>query len=265
MSQLICGDCYETMRAMPAKSARLVIGSPPYAFKGKRYEGVAAKRWPLHDWIEWMADITEAAVNVSTNCVVWVCNGTVKDGEYQPAVEGLIWRLHQEGFACERPVIWTKNSPPNRKDWFGNDWEFCVAVRPKDSDRYFDGKAIGTPPKFKTGGHFRQRGQDGKRRKGGEYPTGKLTHPRDVLRATVGGGHMGSKLAHLNEAPFPEKLIEPFILALTKPGDVVVDPFCGSGTTCSVAQRLGRQYVGIDSRQDQIDLTTQRLQELANA
>jgi len=93
------------------------------------------------------------------------------------------------------------------------------------------------------------------------YPKNKLARPRDVLRVTVGGGHLGSKLAHDNEAPFPEALVEPFIKALSNPGDVVLDPFCGSGTTLAVALRLGRRAIGIDNRLSQINLTLRRLAE----
>ena len=155
--------------------------------------------------------------------------------------------------------MWHKNAPPNRKDWFGNNWEYCMAFGERGD--VWNWEAIGTPRKYDSGGKFRQRTADGSRKIGNSYPTGKLARPRDVLRVTVGGGHMGSPLAHENEAPYPEKLVEPFILALTNPGDTVLDPFAGSGTTLAVAKRLGRHSIGIDNRQSQIDLTERRLQE----
>jgi site-specific DNA-methyltransferase (adenine-specific) len=260
--QLICGDCVQVMfEGLPAKCADLVIGSPPYALKGRRYAG-SSKPWPMIDWIDWMADVTFAATEVATNAIVWVVNGCVRDKRYNPAVEGLVWRLHQEGMAVERPVIWHKNAPPNRLDWFSNDWEYCVVVWPKGSPRYFNWKAVAQAPKYKNGGQFRQRTATGKRRMGSAYPKGKLARPRDVLRVTVGGGHLGSPHAHFNEAPFPEGIVEPFIKTLTKKGGVVLDPFCGSGTSCAVAKKLGRSYIGIDNRQEQIDLSQRRLAEL---
>jgi DNA modification methylase len=94
---------------------------------------------------------------------------------------------------------------------------------------------------------------------GNEYPKSKPARPRDVFRVTVGGGHLGSKLAHVNEAPFPEKLVEPFVRCLTKAGDTVGDPFCGSGTTAAVAKRLGRNFVGCDFRESEVELTCRRL------
>lgn len=88
-------------------------------------------------------------------------------------------------------------------------------------------------------------------------------NPGNVIECIVGGGVMGSKLAHENEAPFPEKLAEFFIKSFCPPGGTVLDPFGGSGTTAAVAQRLGRRFITIDIRQSQSDLTTRRLLEPA--
>lgn len=107
-----------------------------------------------------------------------------------------------------------------------------------------------------------------------EYVPPTLCNPGDYLDildcgftincGAVGGGHMGSKLAHENEAPFPEKLAEFFIRSFCPPGGIVLDPFLGSGTTVVVANRLGRNYIGIDIRQNQIELTQRRLNEREN-
>lgn len=258
--QIIIGECPDALALLPPKSVALTICSPPYAGKGERYG--AGVKWSTRGWVDWMYLVVNDACRVTTNAVVIVANGFVRDGKYHPACEGLIWRCFEAGIVCERPAIWHKNAPPNRKDWFGNDWEFCMVFRPEDSTRYFDWQAIATPPKYKAGGRFRQRTANGARRLGSEYPTGKLTRPRDVLRVTVGGRHLGSELAHENEAPYPEKLVEPFVLALTKPGETVLDPFCGSGTSLAVALKHGRRAIGIDIRTSQGDLTRRRIEEV---
>ena len=260
MSEIIHGDCLEVMRGLAPGCVDLVIGSPPYAEKGERYGN--SRPWTTKDWIDWMVDVTYEAVRVSRNVVILVVNGAVRDGAYLPACEGLVWRCHEYGIICERHVIWHKNATPNRKDWFGNNWEFCLAFRPENSTRYFNWEAIAQPPKNRSGGRFRQRTKSGKRRLGNEYPKNKLARPRDVLRVTVGGGHMGSKLASLNEAPFPEKLVEPFILTCVPPDGTVLDPFCGSGTTLAVAERLGRKWIGIDSRESEVELSRRRIEEV---
>lgn len=261
INQILLGDCIEQMNLLPEKCADVVIGSPPYAEKGKRY----GEHWsmPTEKWVPWMVDVTTAAVRITRNVVVWVVNGSVKDGRYLPACEGLVWELHKLGVRCERPAIWHKNAPPSRKDWFGNDWEFCLAFRPEDSTRYWNWEAIAEPPKFKSGGRFRQRDANGERKIGSEYPQSKLARPRDVLRVTVGGGHLGSKLAHDNEAPFPERIVHPFIATCCPPDGLVVDPLCGSGTSLAVAKKLGRKWIGIEVRESQVELSRRRLAEVA--
>ena len=72
---------------------------------------------------------------------------------------------------------------------------------------------------------------------------------------------MGHPLAHENEAPFPETLAEFFVRSFCQPGGLVLDPFCGSGTVLAVAKKHGRQAIGIDIRQSQVDLTRRRLLE----
>jgi site-specific DNA-methyltransferase (cytosine-N4-specific) len=91
------------------------------------------------------------------------------------------------------------------------------------------------------------------------YDEPVLANPGNVIKCIVGGGVMGSPLAHENEAPFPEKLAEFFIRSLCPPGGIVLDPFCGSGTVAAVAKRTGRRWICYDLRQSQIDLTERRL------
>ncbi len=77
----------------------------------------------------------------------------------------------------------------------------------------------------------------------------------------AGGGHMGSKLAHESEAPFPEKLADFFVRSFCPPDAVVADCFSGSGTTAVAALKAGRRFVGCDLRASQVDLTGRRVDE----
>ncbi len=261
--QVIKADCLKWMgRGNRVAIADLVIGSPPYALKGNRYEGDG--QWKPDAWVKWMAAVTMEARMVAGQWVVWIVNSPFRRGTYHPCVEALVAVMHDFGWPIERPLIWHKNAPPNRKDWFANDWEYILVVpscHQDKEDRYFDWQSIGTPPKYKSGGAFRQRSMNGQRRAGGGYPQNKVTRPRDVLRATIGGGHMGSKLAHDNEAPFPESLVEPLIKALCPPGGTVLDPFAGSGTVAAVCERLGRNSISIECRQSQVELCRRRIKE----
>lgn len=102
----------------------------------------------------------------------------------------------------------------------------------------------------------------GERRLDGEvqnYLPPVIANPGNLIHMNVGGGLMGSSMAHDNEAPFPEQLAEWFIRSCCPPGGLVLDPFSGSGTTVAVAQTFGRLGLGIDIRQSQCELGARRI------
>lgn len=101
----------------------------------------------------------------------------------------------------------------------------------------------------------RQNGADGN----GSYVPPAIANPGNVIKCKVGGGHMGSPLAHDNEAPFPEQLAEFFVRSYCKPGGIAFDAFSGSGTVAAVAKRTGRRWLGIDVRESQVELARRRL------
>lgn len=86
--------------------------------------------------------------------------------------------------------------------------------------------------------------------------------PSCIQGIKVGGGLMGHKLAHDNEAPFPQKLAEWFIRGWCPPNGSVLDPFAGSGTTVAAAIRLGRSAVGSDLRLSQCVLGRKRCRDV---
>lgn len=93
------------------------------------------------------------------------------------------------------------------------------------------------------------------------YAPPQKANPGNVIQCKVGGGLMGHPLAHENEAPFPESLVEFFVRSFCPPRGTVCDPFSGSGTTLAVAKKEGRRGIGIDIRQSQCDLANRRITE----
>lgn len=91
------------------------------------------------------------------------------------------------------------------------------------------------------------------------YTPPAKSNPGNVIHCAVGGGKMGSPLAHENEAPFPEKLVEFFVKSFCPPGGRIIDPFGGSGTTGAVAARLGREATLIEMRRSQIEIAQRRI------
>lgn len=254
---LIVGDCLEVMSEWPAGCVDLIMTSPPYATKTSRYGSKSKMTWS--EWSDWMTDVVTLCCSVCRGYVIVVANNPVVKGEELPANEKLRLSCRERGIAFERTVIWHKNSAPNKRPWWVNDWEPVMAFYKPPRPAVWNWESVAKPPKYSKGGAFRQRTSDGSRRAGSSYPQSKLARPRDVLRVTVGGGHLGSDLASRNEAPFPMKLVEPFVLALSNPGDIVCDPFCGSSTTGAVAMFNNRRYIGIDNRESQIALSAKRI------
>jgi DNA modification methylase len=131
--------------------------------------------------------------------------------------------------------------------------------------------ACGHPPKYGPGGPPTHRNRDGKRKTRRKrdgtlevqaYKNPEIANPGNIIDCgAVGGGKMGSRIAHENEAPFPEKIPNFFIRSFCPPDGLVMDAFCGSGTTGGECAKLGRNFIGIDLRKSQIDLTYRRIQE----
>lgn len=141
-----------------------------------------------------------------------------------------------------------------RNQWGGSGSKGSTRARKKDGSRE---PASGRPSHMlkKCGASRRANGE--MKKAGYDMPV--LANPGNIIRCKVGGGLMGSKLAHENEAPFPEALVEPYVLSFCPPGGVVYDPWCGSGTTLAVAKRFGRRFIGTDVRESQVELTRKRL------
>jgi hypothetical protein len=113
--------------------------------------------------------------------------------------------------------------------------------------------------------HPQRKNQDGirgeKRGTAPRYDGVAIANPGNVIHCKVGGGVMGNRLCHENEAPFPEALAEFFVRSFCPPGGVVLDPFCGSGTTAAVALMHGRNAIATDVRASQVELARQRISD----
>ena len=85
----------------------------------------------------------------------------------------------------------------------------------------------------------------------------------NIWKYAVGlGGTTSDKVAFEHPAVFPEKLAEDHILSWSNPGDLVLDPMCGSGTTCKMSELNGRDWVGIDISPQYIEIAKQRIPKL---
>jgi len=158
---------------------------------------------------------------------------------------------------------WAPGGPISHRTKFGtrvngrDEYGFTPRVEPSETQRRAGASARYVQTKRRRNGNGR--GVDGMHNQDSAYLPPVKANPGNLIKLIVGGGVMGHKLCHENEAPFPEALAEWFIRSFCPPGGTVLDPFVGSGTTAAVALMHGRNAIGIDVRQEQIDLARRRI------
>ena len=294
-SRLICGDCLEVMKQMRENSVDLVFGSPPY--EDARTYGIDFSL-KGQEWVDWMVKVYRESLRVCKGLVAFVVQGQMRKYRWSCAPALLMADLHRAEINLRRPVIFRRYGVPGSggKEWLKCNHEYIICATNGGRLPWADNTACGHVPKYGPGGPCSNRKKDGSRinqwggtgkqtdrLKNGETKNTKkpshkyfnpvslpkdfkppnLCNPGDVIDCgAMGRGHMGSNYAHENEAPFPEQLAEFMIKTFCKPGGTVLDPFCGSGTTCAVAKKQGRKYIGADIRESQIQLTKRRLREI---
>ena len=175
----------------------------------------------------------------------------------------LAFALRADGWLLRQDIIWHKPNPmpESVRDRCTKAHEqiFLLAKQPR---YYFDNEAIKTPVKQDWGTRDRQDGKyhnegTGLQPHSGLEKSYEMANKRSVWTVPT----RPYKGAHF--ATFPAELIEPCILAGSRSGDVVLDPFMGSGTTAGVALKHGRQYLGCELNPDYGSLQAARIASLA--
>lgn len=201
----------------------------------------------------------------------------------------LAFALREDGWYLRQDIIWNKPNamPESVKDRCTKSHEYIFLLTKADR-YYFDYEAIrepavgfdNRPPAGSRGAatpnQRRRKGNAKTFRGGGAYTNhGSFDNSVDTERESHGNGENETGLrnrrsvwnvatqgyAKAHFATFPEKLIEPCILAGCRPGGIVLDPFLGSGTTAVVAEKNGRDFIGIDLNPDYTEMSKQRLEE----
>jgi DNA modification methylase len=178
---------------------------------------------------------------------------------------GIPWRvalaLQDDGWVLRQDIIWHKPNPmpESVRDRCTKAHEYIFLLS-KSERYYFDSEAMKEPAaqpervrNDKIGGN---KGDDVHHSPGGQF-TGSATRNRRSVWTVATRPYSG---AHF--ATYPPELIEPCILAGSRPGDTVLDPFMGSGTTAQVAQDLGRKAIGCELNPDYVALQSERAAQL---
>lgn len=273
---VICGDAAQILEVLPEHSVQAIVTSPPY-YKQRDYksDGQLGHEPTAEEYVRRLAGIIAACRRVlKPGGLVWLNLG---DKYLDGRLLGLPWRvalaLTGSGWILRSDVIWHKPNamPASITTRPTTDHEY-VFMLSRDSEYFYDADAIREPhvtftnaSQMKGGrGHFGKAGgtpEQGKNKGNPNLHRGRWDqafHPLGRNKRTVWSIPL-SKFPEAHFAVFPEKLVENCILASTKPGDTVLDPFCGSGTTLLVARRLRRHFVGIDVQKDYCKMALRRL------
>jgi len=242
--QIIHGDCRQIFPDVPDSLAKIVITSPPYR-AGKAYEesmSVEEYRQFAESWVSRIPRI------VDDNGSFWLNVGYTKIGKnetlpltylYYPLVK---MRLVQE-------IVWHYEGGMSYKKRFTHRTERWMWFAKNPDNVIFNLDDIRDISLNKT---------DDKR----NHPLGK--NPSDYWsfnRVVSGTGKTKEKTSH--PCQFPISMIKRIIRSCSNTGDLIIDPFSGSGTVCAAAKELGRKYIGIEQCQQYVDESRERLRNIS--
>ncbi|MFN8484063.1 MAG: site-specific DNA-methyltransferase [Anaerolineae bacterium] len=249
-NQILEGDCRDILARLPDACVDLVVTSPPYADQRRHtYGGVHPD-----EYVAWFLPIAAGLQRVlkPTGSFILNIKERVANGERHTYVLELIIEMRKTGWLWTEEYIWHKRNTapgkwPNR---FRDSWERCLHfTKQRQFAMYQD--AVMVPMGEWRHARLRNLSETDRKRDNSRVRSGfgkkvenwvgrDMAYPTNVL-------HMATECSNKNHsATFPVALPAWFIKLFTQPGDVVLDPFMGSGTTAVAAAQLGRVYVGIE-------------------
>lgn len=257
------GDSAEVLKTLPDNTIDLVVTSPPYADQRKStYGGVSTDQY-----VEWFLPISEQLLRVLKPTGTFILNikEKVVNGERSTYVMELILAMRKQGWLWTEEFIWHKKNAypgkwPNR---FRDAWERLLQFnKSKKFAMYQEEVMVPMGDWAKT--RLKNLSEIDKRRDNSKVGSGfgknisnwvdrDKAYPTNVL-------HLATECNNKkHSAAFPEELPQWFVKLFTKEGDTVLDPFAGSGTTLFVAERMGRNAIGIELMQEYYQMIKEQI------
>jgi site-specific DNA-methyltransferase (adenine-specific) len=261
LNQIIHGDCFEVLKDIPDNSIDMTLTSPPYD-NLRTYNG--SLEWGDHIWKPIIKELYRVTKNGGV--VVWIVGDTtIKGSETGTSFKQALW-AKECGFNLHDTMIWRKTNPmPQGESGKRYTWAFeYMFVFSRGSIKTFNPlkeKTKNFGKKCSSNGHRREDGFVRKKTKAaidGTYKEYKLlTNVWDIPTNSYSGclkysGH---------PATFPKKIAQSHILSWSNEGDIVLDPFCGSGTTALACKELGRNYICIEKEKEYFDIACDRINQ----
>lgn len=249
LNNIHCIDCVLGMEKIPDNSIDLILTSPPYD--------------SLRDYNGYTFEFEKIATQIfritkKGGVVVWVVGDKTKNGNRSLTSFRQAIYFQELGFNAHDVMIYQKkNTPFMRSNAYTNCFEFMF-VFSKGSPNTFN------PLKTKTVRQGKEKLVANKKTDGiNNKVWGELNAEKtltNIWEYAVGlGGSTNDKIAFQHTAIFPEKLAIDHILSWTNEQDIVLDPMCGSGTTCKMAKLYKRNFLGFDISEDYVNIAKERL------
>lgn len=269
-ARLLSGDVLDRLSDIPAQSCSLIVSSPPYNIR-KPYERNENRTYD--EYVDWQTQV----VREMTRClatdasVCWQVGTYVSDGEVFPLDVPFIGIFRALGFKLRNRIVWRYNFGLNADRRFSGRYETVLWFT--RSDKYFFNlDAVRIPQLYPGKRHSRRKGEKAGQPSGN--PLGK--NPADYWEFSAKAEfcdnpvwdipNVKSRHPERTDHPcqFPVELAERCILALTRPGETVLDPFLGTGASAIAAIKHSRLAVGIDREQKYLDIARSRIELLLN-
>jgi site-specific DNA-methyltransferase (adenine-specific) len=250
-NNIYCGECAEMMSHLPDACIDLTVTSPPYdnlrSYNGYTFDFFAIARQLIR-------------VTKPGGVIVWVvADQTVNGSETGTSFKQALYFM-AKGMRLHDTMVYHTGSQgakgSNLAYWQA--WEYMFVFskgKPKTVNRIKDHKNI----------YAGTRNTSTRRRKDGSRQNERFMTPDMSVRANVWyyptgkGVSNKSALAFEHDAPFPDNLARDHILSWSNKGDLVFDPFVGSGTTAQMAMQNGRNYLGFDISPEYVELARKRV------
>lgn len=265
LNEILLGNSIEILSGFESESVDLTVTSPPYdnlrTYNGKIKDEVIYEEGFSFPFVEMARQLYR--VTKKGGVVIWVVNDQVKNGGETGSSFRQALFFKEIGFTLYDTMIYHKNGAPFPETGrYSQVFEYMFVFskgQPKTinllkdkPNRWAGHSNFGDPSK---------REKEGTLKKVDKFVVAEFGTRYNVWYINNGKGFSSKDdIAFQHPAIFPESLAEDHILSWSKPGDVVLDPMCGSGTTLKMAKINGRNYIGIDINEEYVELSKKRIE-----
>ncbi len=246
-NRIFCADAFKALRSLPKENFDLLFVDPPYNLT-KAFGKETFRERTSDDYEQWLDSWLSLCKRLlKPTASIYIC------GDWRSSAA--IQRIGSKYFKLQNRITWEREkgrgAKANWKNTAEDIWYFTM------SDEFtFNLDAVKVRRKVMA--PYRENGKpkDWNTEKEGNF---RDTHPSNIWTdITVPFWSMPENTDHPTQKP--EKLLAKIILASTNPGDLLLDPFAGSGTTAVAAKKLGRDFVAIEADEDYCLIAAKRLE-----